>query len=96
MNSISVVDLYKLNNPIIVDIRNSYYFEIGHMKGAISIPYYNLLNNYSHYLNKYSVYYLYCDTGEQSMEIANRLNNFGYHVMSVAGGYLEYQRLFLE
>lgn len=96
MNSISVVDLYKLNNPIIVDIRNSYYFEIGHMKGAISIPYYNLLNNYSHYLNKYSVYYLYCDTGEQSMEIANRLNNFGYHVMSVAGGYLEYQRIFLE
>ena len=57
MNSISVVDLYKLNNPIIVDIRNSYYFEMGHMKGAISIPYYNLLNNYSHYLNKYSVYY---------------------------------------
>lgn len=96
MNSISVVDLYKLNNPIIVDIRNSYYFEMGHMKGAISIPYYNLLNNYSHYLNKYSVYYLYCDTGEQSMEIANRLNNFGYHVMNVAGGYLEYQRLFLE
>lgn len=96
MNSISVVDLYKLNNPIIVDIRNSYYFEMGHMKGAISIPYYNLLNNYSHYLNKYSVYYLYCDTGEQSMEIANRLNNFGYHVMSVAGGYLEYQRIFLE
>lgn len=96
MNSISVVDLYKLNNPIIVDIRNSYYFEMGHMKGAISIPYYNLLNNYSHYLNKYSVYYLYCDTGEQSMEIANRLNNFGYHVISVAGGYLEYQRLFLE
>lgn len=96
MNSISVVDLYKLNNPIIVDIRNSYYFEMGHMKGAISIPYYNLLNNYSHYLNKYSVYYLYCDTGEQSMEIANRLNNFGYHVISVAGGYLEYQRIFLE
>ena len=67
---------------------------MGHMKGAISIPYYNLLNNYSHYLNKYSTYYLYCDMGEQSASIANRLNNFGYHVLSVDGGYLEYQRIF--
>lgn len=96
MNSISIVDLYRLNNPIIVDIRNSYYYEMGHMKGAISIPYYNLLNNYSHYLDKYNTYYLYCDTGDQSMEIANRLNNFGYHVMSIIGGYLEYQRLMFE
>lgn len=94
MYTISVIDLYKLNNPIIVDIRNYYYFDMGHMKGAISIPYYNLLNNYSHYLNKYSIYYMYCDTGEQSLEIANRLNKFGYHVISINGGYLEYQRLF--
>lgn len=94
MDRISVLDLYKLNNPIIIDIRNAYYYDMGHMKGAISIPYYNLLNNYSHYLNKYSTYYLYCDMGEQSASIANRLNNFGYHVLSVDGGYLEYQRIF--
>lgn len=93
MKTISVLELYGLNNPIIVDIRNYYYFEMGHMKGAISIPYYNLLNNYSHYLNKYSVYYLYCDTGEQSMEVSDRLNKFGYNTYSVEGGYLEYQRL---
>ena len=64
MDRISVLDLYKLNNPIIIDIRNAYYYDMGHMKGAISIPYYNLLNN------------------------------FGYHVLSVDGGYLEYQRIF--
>lgn len=96
VSGIRVSELFQLSNPIIIDIRNYYYYNLGHISGAISVPYYNLLNNYSHYLNKYSVYYLYCDTGEQSMEIANRLNNFGYHVMSVAGGYLEYQRLFLE
>ena len=94
MDTISVVDLYRLDNPIIVDIRNSYYYDMGHMKGAISIPYYNLLNNYSHYLNKYSIYYLYCESGDQSREIADRLNRFGYHVRSIIGGYLEYQRMF--
>lgn len=94
MDTISVVELYRLNNPIIVDIRNSYYYSMGHMKGAISIPYYNLLNNYNHYFNKYNTYYLYCDGGEQSREIANRLNKFGYHIISIEGGYLEYQRIF--
>ena len=94
MDRISVRELLNLNNPIIVDVRNSYYYNISHIKGSISIPYYNLLNNYSHYLNKYSTYYLYCDTGEQSSKIVNRLNNFGYHTVSVDGGFLEYQRLY--
>lgn len=93
MYSISVIDLYKLDNPIIIDIRNNYYFNLGHMKGSISIPYYNLLNNYSHYLDKFNTYYLYCDTGEQSMEIAIRLNRFGYHVFSIDGGYDNYLKL---
>lgn len=96
MDTITVVELYRLDNPVIVDIRNSYYYNMGHMKGAISIPYYNLLNNYSHYLNKYVVYYLYCDSGEQSSSISLRLNRFGYHTVSVIGGYLEYQRIFFD
>ena len=38
-------------------------------------------------------YYLYCDMGEQSGEIADRLSNFGYHVYSIDGGYTEYLRI---
>lgn len=79
-------------NPIIVDVRNFYYYSLGHIRGAISVPYYNLLNNYSHYLNKYNRYYLYCDTGEQSSEIVNRLNSFGYDTVNIIGGYQEYLR----
>ena len=94
MNSVSVKEVYSLTNPIIVDIRNYYYYTMGHMRGAISIPYYNLLNNFSHYLNKYSTYYLYCDTGEKSLEVANKLHKFGYHAFSIEGGYLEYKKLF--
>ena len=90
---ISIEELFNLNNPIIVDIRNSYYYNLGHIKNAISIPYYNLLNNYSHYLNKDNTYYLYCDIGDQSYEIADRLQKLGYQTISIDGGYLAYCRM---
>ena len=93
MNRISVSELLSMNQPIIIDVRNYYYYSLGHIRGAISVPYYNLLNNYSHYLNRYSRYYLYCETGEQSSEIVLRLNRFGYDTVNIDGGYQEYLRV---
>lgn len=90
MFQISVIDLLRLNNPIIIDIRSNYSYNLGHISGAISVPYYNLLNNYSHYLSKNNRYYLYCDTGDQSLEIVLRLNKFGYDTISIIGGYQAY------
>lgn len=90
MFQINIAELMMIANPIIIDIRGSYYYSLGHIRGAISVPYYNLLNNYSHYLSKYNRYYLYCDTGEQSLEIVKRLNKFGYDTFNIRGGYLEY------
>jgi len=75
---------------VIVDIRTNYDYSNGHIDGAINIPYYNLLNNYSHYLNKHQFYYLYCEYGMQSKEISDRLNSFGYQTDSISGGYSEY------
>jgi len=87
---IDILELMMVDNPIIIDIRSSYSYSLGHISGAISVPYYNLLNNYSHYLNRYNRYYLYCDTGDQSLEISVRLNKFGYDTFSIIGGYQEY------
>lgn len=92
MFQISIIDILRLNNPIIIDIRSNYTYNLGHISGAISVPYYNLLNNYSHYLSKYSRYYLYCESGDQSLEIAERLQRFGYDALSIIGGYQEYLR----
>ncbi len=94
VNNIRVEEVMLLHNPTIVDVRAFYYYSLGHIPGAISVPYYNLLNNYSHYLNQYSVYYLYCETGEQSREITERLNRFGYRTINIIGGYQEYLRVF--
>ena len=94
MHSIHIEEVMSLNNPIIVDIRAYYYYSQGHIKGAISIPYYNLLKNYSHYLNLYNTYYLYCENGIQSKEISERLNSFGYHTINIIEGYQEYLKVF--
>ena len=85
-------EFLNIDNPIVIDIRNKYYYDISHIKNSISIPYYNLLNNHSYYLNKGDVYYLYCDTGDKSYEVASRLEKFGYNVFSICGGYIEYQK----
>ena len=96
MNTISVDELIRLDNPIIVDIRNYYYYSIGHINGAISIPYYNLENNYSHYLNKYNRYYLYCDNGKKSLKLVKKLNDLGYDTISIDGGYSEYKKIIYQ
>ena len=86
MNIISMETLKKINNPTIIDIRDNYSYNISHLKNSINIPYYNLLNNYSHYLSKNKTYYLYCEEGKQSYEISKRLNSFGYNTISIEGG----------
>lgn len=87
---VSLEEVLSLNNPIIVDVRDNYSFSLGHIPNAINIAYYNLLSNYSHFLNKEDVYYLYCDYGKQSEEISQRLNSFGYKTRNIIGGYEKY------
>lgn len=91
MNEISINNLINLSNHKIIDIRDNYSYQQGHIKNAINIPYYSLLSNYSIYLNKQDTYYLYCDYGHQSMEISRRLNLFGYHTFYVKEGYLDFK-----
>ena len=93
MNEISIYQLIKLSNPNIIDIRDKYSYNTGNLKGAKNIPYYSLLSNYSIYLNKQEIYYLYCDYGHQSKEISNRLNLFGYKTYYVKEGYLDFKNI---
>jgi len=91
MNEISINELLTLNNPNIIDVRDNYDYNLGHIKNANNIPYYSLLSNYSIYLNKHELYYLYCNYGHQSKEISERLNAFGYNTYYVKEGYLHFK-----
>lgn len=89
MNEVSIYNIK--DNDNIIDIRDKYSYNLGHLKNAKNIPYYSLLSNYSIYLSKNITYYLYCDYGNQSREISNRLNLFGYKTYYVKEGYLDFK-----
>ena len=91
MNEISIKEILNMNNINIIDIRDNYSYNEGHIKNAKNIPYYSLLTNYSIYLNKKEKYYLYCNYGKQSMEISNRLNLLGYDTYYIKEGYLYFK-----
>lgn len=91
MNEVSIKELLNKNNINIIDIRDNYSFNEGHIKNAKNIPYYSLLSNHSIYLNKQEKYYLYCNYGKQSMEISNRLNLLGYNTYYIKEGYLYFK-----
>lgn len=80
----------QIHSGVIIDIRNSFQYQIGHIPSAISIPEGELLKNPSTYLNKDSIYYLYCNSGIRSKRCVNYLNSLGYHTVNIIGGYQNY------
>lgn len=89
MEQISINDLLKINNPNIIDIRRREKYNKGHIKGAISIPKEELINNLSR-LSKNINYYIYCDSGLRSLKITKQLNSLGYNFTNIEGGYNNY------
>ncbi len=90
MNSISINDLLKMNNINIIDIRNRNSYVMGHIPQAINIDEYDLLFNTANYLDKNTRYYLYCDYGNRSEQLVNKLNSRGYDTVNIDGGYHNY------
>lgn len=71
----------------IIDIRDRYSYNEGHVFNAINIPMNELLNNPSYYLNKDNVYYIYCKSGYRSNKTCEILRIYGYKVINVIDGY---------
>lgn len=89
-NSISVNNLIGMKNINIIDIRDRNEYVSGHIPTAINIDEYDLLFNTKNYLDKTKKYYIYCDYGSRSSQLARKLNFMGYDVVNIAGGYHNY------
>lgn len=72
----------KLN---IVDVRDVWEFESGHIKGALNIPLGELEDQYNK-LSKDKVYHIICLTGHRSQEASRFLSAQGFQVVNVMGG----------
>ena len=83
-------DLKYLN---IIDIRDNYLYNIGHIENSKNIPMNFLIMNPSNYLDKNETYYIYCNQGINSKKTCEVLFNLGYNVINIIGGYAEYKNL---
>lgn len=74
----------------LIDIRDKYQYLLGHLPNAKNIPYTYLVMMPENYLKKEETYYIYCSHGEKSRKICSHLQELGYHVVDLIGGYEAY------
>lgn len=91
VQSISVDEFLRLpDNISIIDIRNNQSYNNNHIPNAINVPYEKLIANPNKYLEKSKKYYIYCQKGITSKRITSILNQMGYNVVNISGGYEEW------
>ena len=94
-SSISITELKKLLGRInIIDIRDSYMYNLGNIPTSRNIPINFLLMNKDRYLDKNKKYYIYCEKGFKSIKACNELSKAGYDVVNIEGGYSNYKNNF--
>lgn len=71
-----------MQKKILIDLQDPLEYKKWHLNGSINIPYNELLNNYRKYLNKSSVYYVFCKSGILSKRMSTMLSYLGYNVIN--------------
>ena len=76
------------NNETIIDVRETYEYERGHIKGAINIPLSQLRSRMNE-IPKDRPVYLHCRTGQRSYNATLALQNMGYsNIFNITGSFL--------
>ncbi|WOO87636.1 rhodanese-like domain-containing protein [Mollicutes bacterium LVI A0039] len=90
--TININELSKISDPAVIDIRENNEVAMGMVPGAKHIPMMGLMLNPDNFLNKDTMYYIYCAGGGRSMQVCNQLSLAGYQVVNLDGGYNGYRR----
>lgn len=85
--NISISNFLKLSSPNVIDLRTIENYNNHHIPNAKNIPFEKLITKPSSYLDKNETYYVYCTHGKKSISVCKILNNLGYHVININGGY---------
>ena len=83
-------DIIKKNNYIVVDVREDYEYQSGHVKGSINIPYTKIDENVN--LDKNKTILVYCKSGKRSKIAYDKLKKLNYDVVDLGA----YDKVTLE
>lgn len=91
MKSISAAELSVLDTEkvLLLDIRSREEFERNGIKGSVNVPFDEISTGLSK-LPKDKPVYVLCRTGDISEEVAEILEDRGYDVCNIEGGYAAY------
>ena len=91
MKSINVAELSALDmeKVLLLDIRSREEFENNGIKGSVNVPFDEISTGLSK-LPKDKPVYVLCRTGDLSEEVAEILEDRGYDVYNIEGGYAAY------
>lgn len=97
MKLITIEELEKLDisGITIIDVRKSEDYNKGTVEGAINIPILKF-NNHIGEIPKDKPIYILCYTGDNSIEIVEKLEELGYDAYNIKGGYRSYLQLYLS
>lgn len=78
------------NNDLrVLDVREKWEYDSGHIKGAVNLPLSSLESSSSKLDNK-DKYYIVCRSGARSATATDYLAQLGYDTTNVAGGMLSW------
>ena len=91
MKSINASEIKSLDTEkvLLLDIRSREEFEINGIKGSVNVPFDEISTGLSN-LPKDKPVYVLCRTGDLSEEVAEILEDRGYDVYNIEGGYAAY------
>jgi Rhodanese-related sulfurtransferase len=94
VNSVNVNDLGDLLGKInLIDIREPYEYNNGHLPTAKNIPMSKILEKPEKYLNKDNEYHIICQSGGRSSSTSSKLKAMGFNIVNVSGGTSSYTGL---
>lgn len=91
VKNITMEEVLKLDGINIIDVREVEEFKGGSIPGAKNIPMTGLIMNPNTFLDKEQTYYILCQVGGRSMQTCISLEDKGYKVINIEGGYLSYK-----
>ncbi|XMB86883.1 rhodanese-like domain-containing protein [Mycoplasmatota bacterium WC44] len=87
MENVSISELNsKLAKVNVIDVRETYEYDMGRVPGSKNVPLRELAFNHVNYLKEGEEYYIICQSGSRSMQLVDYLREHNYKLVNVLGG----------